>query len=190
MALELGHVDVAPGRGGPPSPPRRCARRRARDLLPAAVIERDHQREFLVLAREVLRLRQQRQDFGVETGAVADHAHAHAAAVQLRQIVAHEALQQAHQVDDLFGRPRPVLGAEAVDGEDLDAEIARGPHGLAQRLDAAPVALAPRQAARGGPAPIAVHDDGDMQRGAGRILFRSRGVVIGHGVGPSWLRRT
>ena len=37
-----------------------------------------------------------------------------------------------------------------------------GPDRRAQRLDAASMALEPRQAAGGGPAPVAVKDDGDM----------------------------
>ena len=45
-----------------------------------------------------------------------------------------------------------------------NAEIAGRAHGAAQRLDAAPMAFDARQAARGGPAAVAVHDDGDVPR--------------------------
>ena len=62
------------------------------------------------------------------------------------------------------GRPRPVLRAEGKDRQDADAEIAGGAHRAAQRLDAAAMAFAARQAARRRPAPVAIHDDGDVPR--------------------------
>src|SRR6202035_1183740 len=94
--------------------------------------------------------------------AITDDPHLHAAAVEVGQIVADEAAQQAHQLADLGGRSRPVLGAEGKYRQNADAEIAGGAHRAAQRLDAAPMALPARPAARRRPAPVAVHDDGHV----------------------------
>ena len=90
-------------------------------------------------------------DVAVEPDALADDAHAHVVAVQLGEIVADEAAQQAHEIADFRLRPRPVLRAEREEGEDLDAEFAGRAHRAAQRLDAAPVAFAARQARAGRP---------------------------------------
>ena len=105
---------------------------------------------------------------GLESLALADHPHAHTVAVQFGQVVADEAAQQPEQVADLFGRPRPVFRAEGENRQIGDAEFAGAANDLAQRLDAAPMALAARQSARGGPAAVAIHDDGDVARYIGR----------------------
>ena len=71
--------------------------------------------------------------------------------VQFGEIVADEAAQQAHQLADLVGRPRPVLRAEGEDRDDTDAEFARRADGTPQRLDAAAMSFArgkPRAAAQ------------------------------------------
>src|SRR5262249_60282007 len=80
------------------------------------------------------------------------------------QIAASEAAQQPDQFVDFGGGPRPVLGAERKNGEKVDSEIASGTHGTAQRLDAAAMPFPARQPARGRPAPVAVHDDGNVPR--------------------------
>src|SRR5215468_7641597 len=90
--------------------------------------------------------------------------------MQRREIVADEAAQEAEQVTDLARRPRPVFRAEGKDGEIQDAELVRRTHDTAQRLDAAAMAFRPGQTARRRPAPVAVHDDGDMQRTIGTVL--------------------
>ena len=63
----------------------RQALRRARDLLPRAVIEGDHQRELVVVGRQLLGLFEQRADIRREIVALADHAHMHAVLVAARQ---------------------------------------------------------------------------------------------------------
>ena len=60
--------------------------------------------------------------------------------------------------------------------------LAGGADGAADRLDAAPVALDPRQAAPRRPAAVAVHDDGDMGREPRR---RSAGLGLGREMGFS-----
>ena len=64
-------------------------------------------------------------------------------------------------------------GAEREDRQERDAEVARRAHGAPQRLDAAPVPFAARQAARRGPAPVAIHDDGDVPRHGESVDLRT-----------------
>src|SRR5260370_7654739 len=84
--------------------------------------------------------------------------------MQIRQIVTNEAAQQPHQLANLGGRARPVLGAEGKNRQETDSEVAGGTHGAPQRFDAAAMAFPTRQAARRRPAAVAVHDDGNVPR--------------------------
>ena len=102
--IELAGLDL----GGDP-------RRRARDLLARAVVEGDDQRQPVVVLGQLLGLFQQPPDVRIEIAALADHAHLDAVLVQLGEIVADEAAQQAHQVADFGRRARPVLRAEGKD---------------------------------------------------------------------------
>ena len=77
--------------------------RRTRDLLAGAVVERDHQREPVVVAGQILGFLQQEANIAVEIVALADDAHAHIALVQLGQVLADEAAQQTHQIGDFRG---------------------------------------------------------------------------------------
>src|SRR3984893_5184008 len=140
--------------------------RGARDFLPAAIVEGDDERRAFVIRGQLLRFVEEREYVRVETLAVADHPHAYAVFVKLGEILAHEALQQSHQVVDLLERPRPVFGAEGIDGQHLDAEVARRAHRTPQRYDALTMPFPARQSARRRPAPVAVHDDGDVERRA------------------------
>ena len=58
-----------------------------------------------------------------------------------------------------------------------NAEFARRAHGLAQSLDAAAMTFDARQAARGRPAPIAIHDDGDVPRHSRSRRLRAAACV-------------
>jgi len=153
---------------------------RAHDFLPGPVVEGDDQCQVGVIFGEFFGFGEQPRDVGFEPFTLADDAHAHAAFVQLRQIVADEAAQQPHQFADFACGPRPVLGAEGEDGDDLDADFAGGADRASHRLDAAPVALDPRHAACRRPAPVAIHDDGDVVR-----HFRGGRCLLMLGVGHS-----
>src|SRR5262249_28406908 len=83
----------------------------------------------------------------------------------------------------------PVFRAEREDGQDVDPEVAGRAHGAAQRLDAAPVPLGARQAARRGPTAVAVHDDGNMPRyGEFADLNTGQRFGIGHAAPPHTVR--
>ena len=90
--------------------------------------------------------------------------HAHALIDQLVGVLAHGAIDQAEQAGDLFVGPAPVLLAEDVQRQDLDAAVGRdlddGPDGL----DPLDVAGDARQPAGSCPAAVAVHDDRDVSR--------------------------
>src|SRR6202167_1443326 len=138
------------------------APRGLRDFLPCAVIESDDERETAVAARQILRLLQKEADIAIQSGALANDAHPHVIPVQLSQIIADEPAKQPHQIHDFRWGPRPILRAEGKDRQNGNAEFARCAHGAAQRLYAAAVALDPGQSARGGPAPVPIHNDGNM----------------------------
>src|SRR5665213_2895629 len=164
------------------------AMRCARNFLTGAVIERHYQSETVIILRELFRLNQQPADIRFESLAFSDHAHAHIAFMQLSQIVADEAAQQAHQLADFVGGPRPVFRAEGKDGDELDADFAGRANGSAQRLDPAAMPFHARQSAGRRPTAVAIHDNGDVTR---RLIERRRGVLrdLGLGHAACYLRR-
>jgi hypothetical protein len=155
-------------------------RRAARAISARAIIEGDDQHELVVVPGQVFGFIEQPADLGIETFALADDTHAHAFAVKVGEIVANKAAQQRHQLADFGCRTRPVLGAERENREKADTEIAGGAYRATERLDAAAVAFPTRQPARRRPAPVAVHDDGNVPRygemadpgGAQRLALR------------------
>src|SRR5262249_28413013 len=118
-------------------------------------------------------------DLRIEILALANHSNVHPVVAQFDQIVADESPKQTHQVANLGWRPRPVLRAEGKDSQDADAEIAGRTHAAPQRFDPAPVSFAARQSARGGPASVAVHDDGNVP---GHGVIAELDVVQGLGI--------
>ena len=166
--------------GSSRKPDRERARRRAGDFLTRAVVEGHDEIETGVVARQLLGLVEQRADVGIEARTLADHAHPHPVAVQRRKVVADETAQQTEQIADLACRPRPVFRAEREDREVDDAELMGCANDPAQRLDPAAMPLRARQPARCRPAPVAVHDDGDMQRTVGSIRLFGCGDGIRH----------
>src|SRR4029453_1626810 len=84
---------------------------------------------------------------------------------------ADEAAQQSEQIADFLFRARPILRGETKQGEIADAELERGLDGAPYALDASAMTFDPRQAALGGPASVAVHDDCNVasDRFSGRL---------------------
>src|ERR1700682_1010480 len=98
----------------------------------------------------------------VHSIAPADHFEAYAVLDTLRTLPEKVRPEQLHQSGYFGCRPLPVVGRESIEGQSGDTEFNR-------RLDCAAngggSGLMPGQAgkpARRGPAPIAIHDDGDM----------------------------
>jgi hypothetical protein len=97
-------------------------------------------------------------------------------AVELVELLVEHLVQDEQQAVHLFARAAPVLGGEGVDGQVGDAELDAGGYDAAQVFDAGMVAGHARQAAGDGPAAIAVHDEGHMDRN-----FRQNRVGLGGG---------
>jgi hypothetical protein len=91
----------------------------------------------------LLRFIQKPPDIAIEIFSLAYDSNAHPVAVKVGEIVPNESAQQRHKVTDLRRRPRPVFGTEGENGQKPDAEISRCAHGSAERLDTAPMSLAP-----------------------------------------------
>ena len=152
----------------------------AGDFLARSVIEGDHEIELGVGPGQFLGFVQERADIGLQPFPLPDHAHAHAVAMQRRQIVAYEAAEQSEEIADFGRRPRPVLGAERKDRQVKHAEFMGGANHAAQRLDAAAMAFSARQAPRCRPAPVSIHDDRHMQRDGSIRSFRGGGGGVRH----------
>ena len=82
--------------------------------------------------------------------------------VQFGQLAVDHIFEDVHQPVHLFARPAPVLGGEGVDGQVLDPIFHAGGDDVAQVLRAGPMPCQPRQPARNGPAPVPVHNNGDV----------------------------
>ena len=154
-----------PGRSRPAATSSASARAAADDLLTRAVIEGDDQRQSGVgrgqsLPPRAAERRCRRKDRRASPITLTRTLLACSSARSLRM----KRCSSASRLCDLLGRARPVLDREGIDREIVDAELDRGAHRPAQRLDAAPVALEARQAARRRPAAVAVHDQRDMTR--------------------------
>ena len=101
---------------------------------------------------------------GRELVGAADDAELDVVLEQRAELEADVALQQHHQRVDFGARPLPVLDRKRVQREHLDAEPRRALDDVAHGVDAGAVAFDARQMALRRPAPVAVHDDGDVRR--------------------------
>ncbi len=134
------------------------------DLEPAAITEREDEREPVIVRRLLDRfvelllagLRQIRQATdGLEPDVFFD---------QLRRLFLQKTLEQVHEREDFGFRALPVLGRESVEGEILDPQIAAAFDAGADGVGAFFVAFDPRETAFLRPAPVPIHDDRDVTR--------------------------
>ena len=134
------------------------------DFNPAAVAQRHDQRQAIVSGKrrdgffEML-LHVLRQAVNL-----ADHFEVDVVLVQFRRLGLEIVDEIFHQRIHLVLGPVPVLGGKGVEREILDAEFPRRADDFARRIRAAPVPLDARQTMLFRPAPVAVHDDGDVLR--------------------------
>src|SRR5438067_2563511 len=131
-------------------------------LVAAAVVEGHQQGEAAVGARlvdDVVDPAPHRQRHAV---VAPDHAQAHVALHQLRQLTVDRLLQQPHQRRDLVLGPAPVLRRERVERQVAQPDGVGRPHDGPGRLHALAMAGHPRQALARRPPAVAVHDDGDV----------------------------
>ena len=147
------------------------ARRRAASTISwrAAVIEGDRQRQPAIVPGQRLRPRRARRRCRARALSRSPMIRTRtpfwlSSARSLRM----KRLSRPISIATSSGGRRPVFGGKAVDRQVAHAVLDRRADRAAHRLDAAPVALEARQAARLRPAAVAVHDDGDMRRRARR----------------------
>ena len=120
-----------------------------------------------------------RQPVGVADGVEPDPLSRISAALRV-EVLGEELHEGAHL---LVGAP-PVLGAEGVEGEGPEPELAGLPGHRPDRLRALAVPLHAGQSAGLGPAAVPIHDDGDVAReGAGPdpVLHPRNEVFLAHG---------
>ena len=178
-AKSSGPIDRASRR--PSRTSMRQTTRRLDDFLPPAVVESHRQREPAIVGGQRFGLDDERDNIGLEIVAFADDPDPDPVGVEFGEIVANEALEEAHQHRHLVRRTAPVLRREAIDRQELHAALDRRADDPAHRLDAAPMTLEARQAARLSPAAVAVHDDGDVGRRPSRT--GSGAVMMHEGLG-------
>ena len=100
----------------------------------------------------------------MQAAQLAYHLEAHAIAIQLVNLADQIKAQKPHQIVDLGRRPLPVLRGESVERQIFDTQFGCPPDTAAHGLRSSLVAGDPRQAACLGPAAVAIHDDGNMNR--------------------------
>src|SRR5947209_7866839 len=102
------------------------------DLGPATVVEGDEQRDATVALGQRLGPAHLLDEPLRDPLAAADEAHPNPLLMELGRLACDPSREHVHQALYLFGRARPVLGRERVDGQLLDAQLG----GVAQaRLD-------------------------------------------------------
>ena len=134
------------------------------DFNPAAVAQRHHQRQAVVLGKRRDGFLEMLLHIFRQPVNLADDFEVDIALVQLRRFGLEVVDEIFHQRVHLVLGPVPILGGKRVEREILDAELARRADDFARRIRAAPVPLHARQSVLLGPAPVAIHDDGDVLR--------------------------
>src|SRR5690606_17023406 len=113
-----------------------------------------------------------------EALAVTDEAQAHATLVQGADLAFQRAEEQLHQRVDFLFRPAPVLAGEGEQGQRADAVREAEVDRALGRARTGTVADDARAAPALRPAPVAIHDDGQVagDRWAGRCCHEGHAV--------------
>ena len=146
------------------------------DLLTAAVVEGQNEGHPGAARRRRLALGERREDRGGHALVAADAAEADAVLEQRRTLRGEVLAAEEHERVDLLRGTFPVLAREGVERERLDAEPGALGHDPANALGALAMTEHPWHAALRGPAPVAIHDHGDVA-GESRRVRRGRGRV-------------
>jgi hypothetical protein len=154
------------------------APRGARNLVLAAVIERNGQMLLIVMARARLGVLNDVGDVVLKADPFADHPHANAFRHEPIEVARHIEPQQIEQRAHLLGGPAPILGREPEHRQMRDAEFAGSFHRAPQRFNTLGMPERARTVALLRPAAVAVHDDGDVP---GHKRRRGVGSRLSHG---------
>src|SRR5690606_4940421 len=143
--------------------------RRVRDLLAAAVGQRERQRHPIEARGLRLHALEDLGDVLRQPRAAADGAQADALVDELVALRDQELLEELHQRRHLEPRALPVLLAEGVERQRSDAEAAAGADRAPDRLAALAVAERAEEPLALRPAAVAVHDDGHVLRQVAQV---------------------
>src|SRR5215212_873100 len=134
------------------------------DLRAPTVVERDINVQAVVHRGEILGLLHGFEHRGRQMLPSSQETEPGPTLVQLGHLLAGRLEEELHERLYLPLRTRPVLGREGIEGQRLDPGVARRLEQRRKHRDAGPVAGGARKPASPGPAPVAVHDDGDVTR--------------------------
>src|SRR5258707_8402912 len=143
----------------------------------AAVVGCNRERESRIARGELLGAVRELDHARPEGCDVTDYLQAHLVLVQPLGFLLQGGHEQLLEGRNLFGGSAPVLRAEGEQGEVFDAPVGARTRDLTHRLDPLLVTGDAREIALFGPAPVAIHDDGDMPGdiAGGRDLARRAG---------------
>src|SRR5918995_2912229 len=135
------------------------------DLGASSVVERDVDVEAVVARGKVLSLLHCFQHRGGQVFSSAQKTEPGPTLVQLGHLLAGRVKEELHERLYLSLRTCPVLGREGIEGQCLHPDAPSGLQQWREHRDTGPVAGCARKPATLRPAPVAVHDDGDVTRG-------------------------
>ena len=126
------------------------------------VVDAHDQVQSLAMSGRSVSLFQRLDHARPQARAASAPAHVHAPLRQLVGAPCEYVGGVVHDEGDLGGRSLPILCREGVDAEVAHARVDCPRDGVHKRILPRPVALGAGQAARVRPAPISVHDEGDV----------------------------
>ena len=130
----------------------------------AAIVKTDVEHHARLGSCAELGAAQRGLHFGRQTLAVADKIQADPVFLKIRHFIDHRMNQQLHQARYFFSGTVPVLGGKRKNSQHADAALNTGFDTATQRHHALLMAGQARQKPLGGPAPVAIHDDGHVLR--------------------------
>src|SRR6266852_8366257 len=128
----------------------------------AAVVGCNRERKPRIARGELLGTVRELDHAWPEGRDIADYLQAHLVLVQALGFLLQGGHEQLLERRNLFGGPSPVLRAEGEQGQVFDAAIGARARDSTHRLDPLLVTGDAGKIALLGPAPVAIHDDGDM----------------------------
>jgi hypothetical protein len=147
------------------------------DLGAPAVIEGDLEKKSGIRGGLLLRVTELALHARIESVHAPDRDEADVVLHQRLQLFAEVLLEQHHQRGHFIAGPLPVLDGKRIERHHAELEPRRGLHDLAHGGDAGAMSFDARQAPRPRPAPVAVHDDGDVAREAREVDLLDHGLL-------------
>ena len=135
-----------------------------RYFRPRTIIERDDERQPLVIRGLLDRALEPGDEIGTEGRIIADQPELDAFFLKRGQLAFEVEAHKSGEVGDLFVASPPILRRECIERQHLDSVVDGGLHRAPDSLGARLVTGDARKAAPGCPTPVSVHDDGDVPR--------------------------